>query len=339
MSHSGEQIEARVLLDQGSEISLVSESLAQRLRLPRSRSSIPIVGIGATGSRQTNGALKITLVSRVKPEFRWEVNASILPKLTGYLPAAELSNKHYWPHLQGLELADPDFTRSRKIDFVLGADVYGHLLETGICKGPANTPIAQETKLGWILSGPISEQPSVVAYSFQCSPDRELIELLQRFSLQEEEFVSVPDQLSPDEVQCDEHYAATHARDTNGRYTVRLPLKNPEPTFGDSHPPARNALNRMEKQFSTNPALHDSYKNFLKEYEELGHMCTALDAPKNENRVFYLPHFGVIRETSTTTKLRVVFNGSQRPRNGLSLNECLHTGPKIQTDLADVILR
>lgn len=56
-------------------------------------------------------------------------------------------------------------------------------------------------------------------------------------------------------------------------------------------------------------------------------------------RHFYLPHHGVLRESSSTTKLRVVFNGSQKTNTGLSLNDCLHTGPKVLVDLVDVILR
>ena len=63
--------------------------------------------------------------------------------------------------------------------------------------------------------------------------------------------------------------------------------------------------------------------------------------PDNEpdpSLVFYLPHHGVIRESSSTTKLRVVFNGSCRVANGLPLNEILHTGPKLQKDLFDVLV-
>jgi len=37
--------------------------------------------------------------------------------------------------------------------------------------------------------------------------------------------------------------------------------------------------------------------------------------------------------------LRVVFNGSSRTNTGTSLNECLHVGPKLQTDLDAVLLR
>jgi len=41
---------------------------------------------------------------------------------------------------------------------------------------------------------------------------------------------------------------------------------------------------------------------------------------------------------STTTKLRVVFNGSAKTDSRESLNDILHAGPKVQTDLVDVIL-
>lgn len=66
-----------------------------------------------------------------------------------------------------------------------------------------------------------------------------------------------------------------------------------------------------------------------------------IEVPENENEskgVFYLPYHGVIRNTSSITKLRVVFNGSCAVFNGATLNELLHSGPKLQTDIVDVLL-
>lgn len=63
--------------------------------------------------------------------------------------------------------------------------------------------------------------------------------------------------------------------------------------------------------------------------------------PENEPEPpfsFYLPHHGVVREHSLTTKLRVVFNGSSVSSTGLSLNDLLHTGAKLQRDLFDVLI-
>ena len=46
------------------------------------------------------------------------------------------------------------------------------------------------------------------------------------------------------------------------------------------------------------------------------------------NPVFYLPHRPVFREASSTTKIRPVFDASAKGANGISLNECMETGPK-----------
>ncbi|XP_075210146.1 uncharacterized protein LOC142317990 [Lycorma delicatula] len=58
-----------------------------------------------------------------------------------------------------------------------------------------------------------------------------------------------------------------------------------------------------------------------------------------DSEVFYLPHHAVFKETSLTTKLRVVFDGSAKSSNGLSLNDTLIIGPKVQQDLFSIILR
>ncbi|XP_075233847.1 uncharacterized protein LOC142331699 [Lycorma delicatula] len=58
-----------------------------------------------------------------------------------------------------------------------------------------------------------------------------------------------------------------------------------------------------------------------------------------DSKVFYLPHHAVFKETSLTTKLRVVFDGSAKSNNGLSLNDTLMIGPMVQQDLFSIILR
>lgn len=54
---------------------------------------------------------------------------------------------------------------------------------------------------------------------------------------------------------------------------------------------------------------------------------------------YYLPHHGVFKEDSLTTKLRVVFDGSCPSTSGYSLNELQLIGPKLQNDILDVLLR
>ncbi|XP_022777758.1 uncharacterized protein LOC111319209 [Stylophora pistillata] len=53
-----------------------------------------------------------------------------------------------------------------------------------------------------------------------------------------------------------------------------------------------------------------------------------------------MPHRAVIRDNAESTKLRVVYDASARAYDGApSLNECLHTGPSLQNELWNVIVR
>ncbi|XP_076384171.1 uncharacterized protein LOC143262190 [Megalopta genalis] len=74
----------------------------------------------------------------------------------------------------------------------------------------------------------------------------------------------------------------------------------------------------------------------MKEYLTLGHMSTT--KPQNANG-FYLPHHAVIKTSSSTTKVRVVFDGSAKSSSGLSLNDALNTGPTIQDDIFALLIR
>ena len=55
--------------------------------------------------------------------------------------------------------------------------------------------------------------------------------------------------------------------------------------------------------------------------------------------ICFLPHHAVFKESSTTTKTRVVFDASTRGTTGVSLNDILMVGPTIQQDLLPIILR
>ena len=52
-----------------------------------------------------------------------------------------------------------------------------------------------------------------------------------------------------------------------------------------------------------------------------------------------MPHHAICKPSSTTTKLRVVFDASAKSDTGRSLNQTLHTGPTLQPKLFDHLLR
>lgn len=145
---------------------------------------------------------------------------------------------------------------------------------------------------------------------------------------------------SDEEMLCEQLFVETTERDSNGRFVVRLPLKQNVNELGDSKHTAMKRLFQLEKRFQRDPILQEDYVSFMKNYLDLGHMELIGDDEAASNAVkFYFPHHPVIRPESSTTKLRTVFNGSAETSSGLSLNDVLMTGPSIQQDVFDILIR
>ncbi|XP_053593376.1 uncharacterized protein LOC106693275 [Microplitis demolitor] len=146
---------------------------------------------------------------------------------------------------------------------------------------------------------------------------------LLMFWYQEEPQTEFTTGYTEEQEECEQHFVNTHYRQSDGRYVVRLPLKSLPSQLGDSLRAAQYALLRLRKRLEADPVYKKLYFDFLKEYEDLRHMkrIKLKDLPPNS---YLLPHHGVLKEHSTTTKLRVIFNGSWKTTFGLSVNEILH---------------
>ncbi|XP_024876575.1 uncharacterized protein LOC112457634 [Temnothorax curvispinosus] len=315
----------RALIDQGSEVSIVAESLVQRLHLQRSRSAVSIFGIGGSKSGSTRGKVTVSLTS-VTTGATITAVAFVLPRLSLYQGSATKSPAT-WPHLKGLPLADAQFLAGDPVELLLGAEVCSTILEEGIRKGGPHAPIAQK--------------PSALHTrgSFQATADHELADLVRRFWEQEAE-PSAPAALTPDEQKCEDFYVKTHSRTETGRYVVRLPFSKEPTKLSETRRPAERLLTAMERKCEKDPRFGELYRQFMREYEELKHMELASDSPDYKSMPeCYLPHHGVLRESSTSTKLRVVFNGSQLTTSSESLNQHLLVGAYLLPALADVLMR
>ena len=79
----------------------------------------------------------------------------------------------------------------------------------------------------------------------------------------------------------------------------------------------------------------------MQEYFYLGHAepVPTADLEKPEKDVCYLPMHAVKKESSTTTKIRAVFDASAKSSSGVPLNDLLLVGPTVHSSLIDVLLR
>ncbi|XP_043264246.1 uncharacterized protein LOC122404376 [Colletes gigas] len=290
------------------EVSFVREDLIKQLNLLRSHSSMSIIGIGGRKSTTTRGIVSLTLHSNYS-NASVRLRAHVLPTLTTILPSTNMDHQE-WPHLKNLKLADPDFmVPPRSIDVIIGADSYGHVIKPNLIKGLPSTPIAQLSIFGWLVIGPVGSASTRALTSHQ-----------------EEVPIANQSQRTPKEQECEDHFRTTHLRDPDGRYIVRIPLKLPSTMLGTRTTLAHACLNRTLRKLKRNEEDLHLYQEFMEEYENLQHMKRASSRSSQHSTTFYLPHHGVLKPDSPTTKLRVVFNGSSSTSSGYSLNDIMHTG-------------
>ena len=148
--------------------------------------------------------------------------------------------------------------------------------------------------------------------------------------------------LSKAEEECELHFKSTHSRTTEGQYIVRYPFKSGPPiNIGSSRKIAEKALLALSKRLNGSPELLFHYKRFMDEYESLKHMTriSSSSCDCHPTQVVYLTHHPVIRESSSTTVVRSVFSASRLTSNFTSLYDHMHVGPKLQTNLFEVLLQ
>ena len=183
------------------------------------------------------------------------------------------------------------------------------------------------------ISKEMSSNLSVV----EITPKVSTIERLQRFW--EIEHITKPCRLTEEQQACEDNFNKTAYRDQAGRFVVTLPTKGDLSLLGSTQEIASRRLRQVTRRLSKEPLIKARYVDFMREYEELGHMKQIPDNYKPVSTVYHIPHHAVHKEDSTTTKLRVVFNASTKGPNGFSLNDLLLVGPVVQDDIISLLMR
>lgn len=324
----------RVLLDSGSQVNVITAKCRQKLGLSISNVSLSISGLGKTGSNSSGlTSCSIRPVKCSLPQF--DLQAVILPRICADMPSAYINSKS-WSYLSNLKLADPTFDTPGPVDMLLNADVFSKCLLEGRIVGGANEPVALNTTFGWILSGRIDSKIQMPLQSFLTVNVLESLDsTLKKFWELEE--LPQANSLSPEEVKCENIFKNTVSRSCEGRYTVSLPFKTLNPTYANSRSVAVRRFFGLERRLQCDDELRENYSAFMQDYLDSGHMSPAQPLV-DPDRSYFIPHHCILKPDSATTKLRVVFDASAKAADGLSLNDSLFVGPKLQKDIVSILL-
>ncbi|XP_062557867.1 uncharacterized protein LOC134222720 [Armigeres subalbatus] len=333
----------RVLLDSGSQVNFVTEEMANRLGAPKMQANVPITGINALRSLARD---KVFIKFRSSyGGFQANIECLVTPKVTGIIPNVRIDFDS-WKLPEGIQLADPRFFHPEKVDMLIGGELFFDILKPDHFSLGTNLPQLRDTHLGWVVAGVINE-PYISNAAIQhanVASINTIEKMMQQFWNMEE----VPDvsPFSPEQLSCEAHFMSTYERNETGRFVVRLPFKDNVELLDNCRSLALKRFLMLEKRLERNPELKQSYCEFIKQYEELGHChchchweIKEADDPPNLS-TYYLPHHAVLRPSSSTTKCRVVFDASAKSEaSKLSLNEVLQVGPVVQNGIFSITLR
>lgn len=328
----------RAILDSGSQSNLLTKSLYEKLQLKKCDENVSLTGVNLSKS-QVNGSINATIKSRVN-EYKVKLPFLVIDEITQHLPNAKINLQNF-KIPENINLADPTFNLPGRIDALLGAGVFWQLLCVGQHVVSRNLPLLHKTKLGWIVSGniaPTSQNENTQTTLCSVTMNTELQDQVERFWKIEE--YSPSRKFSDEEKRCEEDFRANYRRDENGRFTVALSFRDSTDQLGESRDIALRRLQAINRKLEKQPQLKTHYQEFMNEYLTLGHMSEIRSSDKaNESPRYYIPHHAVMKESSLTTKLRVVFDASCKTSSGKSLNDILRVGPTIQQELFAIVTR
>jgi len=319
---------ARALLDAGASLSMITENLANNLGLTRIHDPIHISGIA--GTTNCNFVVKSDLLS-VDSRFKLNgVTFTVIPRLEPARKPEKALQILNTPELRHYSLADPDL--GGRVDIILG------VTETSAIT--TGTPfkvgdlLALPTQLGLCLSCPLESYVCPTVNTVITTPTIDTPNDIAKLW----ELDQVPDtpSLTNDETSALEQFEAT-CKLGKGRYSVSMPRTSSPPDLGDSRRQALSRLHANEKTLQKHGRLFD-FQEVVREYVTLNH---AEEVPPHElsRPSYYMPVHAVLKESSTSTRLRAVFDASARTSTGASLNDQLLPGPSLYPPLPDVLIR
>ena len=217
-------IVAIILLDEGSQRSFLTESLAKSLRVQTYHTE-EICLAASFGSPTT--LVKRLDIGTIYLETiigeRLPLSVLIVPTIAAPMHNTTDYTINRLPYLKGLQLAHPVTVREQfEVTLLIGADHYWQVVEDHLVRGPG--PTAVKSKLGYLLSGPLVPPKrhckQLVATVLHAS--EQLVQDTELFWTTESATIS-PTLVNPDKEFMTEYQRTCIRQETNGSYTARFP--------------------------------------------------------------------------------------------------------------------
>ena len=329
------------MLDGGSQRSYTTQRVRDALGLlPDRVEQVQIKTFGSdTTTMQTVEMVRVGIP--LKNGTTVKLMLSTVPLICKPLSCQPIAyTKEKYRHLSDLNLAD--FSRvgdDLQVDALIGSDHYWQLVTGQVIRGQSG-PTAIDTHLGWVLSGPVCSDTNLHNLNpthsllVQTSDVQSMDQLLKNFW--ELESLGIQS-VEPSVYDTFKQFI----KFDDGRYEVSLPWRSDQIQPPSNFLLAKRRLEGLLKRLRHHPEVLQEYNAIIQQQLNLGIVEKVSDEGCKDtdvNRIHYLPHHAVICTDKQTTKLRIVYDASAQDK-GLSLNDCLFSGPKFDQNILDILLR
>lgn len=117
-----------------------------------------------------------------------------------------------------------------------------------------------------------------------------------------------------------------------------MPWKQDRPQLQSNRQMAEKRIHSVEKKLMQDKSLAHAYQSTIGDYIRKGYIREVPEMEPKPASEWFLPHFPVVRPEKSTTKVRIVFDGLAQ-QDGKSLNTESLPGPKLQSDIVDILVR
>ena len=322
----------------------MTESLRHRLKLDtvkREKLHLNTFGDDRFKSREC----EVVRVKLTKPSMEKAIVIEALSFPTICTPLPPMIKVDSYPCLRELELADNSHDKHNAIDVLIGSDYYWTIV-TGEVMRINGGPTAMSSKLGWLLSGPTQGSSALLTitslavnqgihHPLTTSEDDLLLSTLKCFW--QLESVGI---LNEPCVEEEPELFLRNLRHTGIRYELNLPWRMDLRDLPDHKAMCVNRLKSLLCRLRKNKVVLQEYDKTFQEQLDKGIIEKVPHSEESKSPTHYLPHLPVVRTDRSTTKVRVVYDGSAKSNeSSLSLNDCLHKGPNLIPKLFDVLIR
>ena len=344
MGNNGSVVPTVAVLDSGSQITLIHESLAKDLGLKGEKRPLVVKTMNSEDTRQSS-MVSLRMKSKdpnlpgvVHIQKAWTVEAD-----TFRCPVQHLCKD--WNHCKNLGI--PDYIDSSEVKMLIGMDYPEVHLQLEVRRGKELQPLAIRTKLGWSIMGvgmrSETENDAIEArVNFIKAEDQTLQEQIKKF-WETESFGTTHNSQCSSSMEDRESLKRLEngTQLVNGHYQVPMLWRKETSCINlpDSQPVALQRYRTLLKRFRRDNEFKELYCQTMNSYIDKGwaRRLTEEEAIRRTPKTWYLPHFGVTNPHKPG-KVRIVFDAAATTE-GTCLNDNLMTGPDLLNNLFGILQR